>query len=86
VEVDIMAIAKGTVKGQILIPIEYRKKYGIETPGQVIVTEREGQLVILPVPQDPISGARGILKPKRPLDIAHKEYKEEELSLEDSDD
>ena len=81
-----MAIARVTAKGQVLIPIEYRRKYGIETPGQVIVTEKEGQLVILPVPDDPISGARGILKPKRPLDIAHKEYKKEELSVEDSDD
>lgn len=79
-----MAIARVTVKGQMLIPVEYRKKFGIETPGQVVVTEKDGHLVIMPLPEDPIGGARGILKEKQPLSTAQREYKETEIALEEN--
>jgi AbrB family looped-hinge helix DNA binding protein len=81
-----MTVAKVTVKGQVLIPVEYRKKFGIPAPGQVVVMEKDGQLVILPLPQDPINDARGMLKGKYPLDVEHKKYKDEEISMEDIDD
>ncbi|MGI6412674.1 MAG: AbrB/MazE/SpoVT family DNA-binding domain-containing protein [Syntrophomonadaceae bacterium] len=76
-----MSIVKVNPKGQLVIPIEYRKKYGIESPGQVLFTERDGYLVVLPIPND-LLDARGMLKPKKPLDISHAEYKKEELKLE----
>lgn len=78
-----MATAKVTPKGQIVIPAEYRKKYKIDAPGQVLITEREGRLVILPMPDDPIGGARGMLKSRQPLDASQAAYKKEEMSLED---
>mgnify|MGYP001138928707 CR=1 FL=1 len=79
-----MAIAKVTSKGQMLIPVEYRRKFGIDTPGQVVVTEKEGHLIILPLPEDPIGGARGILQAKKPLSAAQRDYKESELAMEDN--
>ena len=79
-----MAIAKVTSKGQMLIPVEYRRKFGIDTPGQVVVTEKDGHLVIMPLPEDPIGGARGILKAKQPLSTAQREYKETEIALEEN--
>ena len=76
-----MSIAKVTPRGQLVIPVEYRRKYGIESPGQVLFTERDGYLVVLPIPSDPLD-AKGMLKSKKPLDISHAEYKKEELMLE----
>lgn len=77
-----MGLAKVTQKGQVLIPIEFRKKYGIEAPGKILITEKEGHLVILPVPQDPVGDTRGMLKPKIPLDISHEAYKKQEIALD----
>lgn len=76
-----MSIAKVTSKGQLVIPIDYRRKYAIESPGQVLFTERDGYLVVLPIPNDPLD-AKGMLKVKKPLDISHADYKNEELILE----
>lgn len=76
-----MSIAKVTPKGQLVVPIEHRRKFGIEAPGQVLFTERDGYLVVLPIPNDPLD-AKGMLKPKKPLNITHAEHKKEELILE----
>lgn len=76
-----MSIAKVTARGQLVIPVEYRKKYNIKSPGKVLFTERDGYLVVLPIPTNPLD-ARGILKPKKPLHISQVEYKKEELTLE----
>jgi len=77
-----MGATKVTPKGQVVIPAEFRKKYGIEAPGQVLIAEREGHLVILPMPEDPVGGARGMLRPQTTLNISHAAYKKQELLLE----
>ncbi|MEN6351386.1 MAG: AbrB/MazE/SpoVT family DNA-binding domain-containing protein [Syntrophomonas sp.] len=77
-----MGAIKVTPKGQVVIPAEFRKKYGIKAPGQVLIAEREGHLVIMPIPDDPVAGARGMLKPKQPLSVSHAAFKNEEMMLE----
>jgi AbrB family looped-hinge helix DNA binding protein len=51
-----------TVKGQVLLPVELRRKYGIKPHDFLGVVDRDGEIVILPLPKDPIAHARGILK------------------------
>ncbi|MGI6514840.1 MAG: AbrB/MazE/SpoVT family DNA-binding domain-containing protein [Syntrophomonadales bacterium] len=78
-----MPIVKITSKGQVVIPVEFRKKYGLSAPGKAIITEEGGRLVISPSPIDPVGGTRGILKPRIPLKEAHARHKKEELTLEE---
>jgi len=37
-------------KGQATIPKELRERFGIETPGKVIIHEAEGKIVVEPFP------------------------------------
>ena len=61
-----MAIVKATVKGQVIIPAKLRKKYGITKGTRVSVSEgRDEQVIILrPLPEDPITASKGMLKGK----------------------
>ncbi|MCL0094428.1 AbrB/MazE/SpoVT family DNA-binding domain-containing protein [Dehalococcoidales bacterium] len=77
-----MTAIKVSPKGQIVIPKKLREKYGIAIRGKVIVTEMDNHVVILPLPQDPIKGAKGMLKTKKSLAQTLKEYKAEEKELE----
>jgi antitoxin PrlF len=43
-------VVRVSQKGQATIPKELREKFGIETPGEVIVYEKEGRIVLEPVP------------------------------------
>lgn len=78
----VMGTTKVTQKGQVVIPAEFRKKYGIRTPGQVEIVEKEGYLAIMPLPDDSVIGSRGMLKAKQPLSEANAAYKKQELMLE----
>jgi len=47
--------ADGTVirvskKGQATIPKELRERFGIDTPGKVLIHEEEGKIVVEPLP------------------------------------
>ncbi|MEF8776116.1 MAG: AbrB/MazE/SpoVT family DNA-binding domain-containing protein [Haloarculaceae archaeon] len=37
-------------KGQATIPKKLRERFGIETPGKVLIHEEEGKIVVEPVP------------------------------------
>ena len=37
-------------KGQATIPKELRERFGIETPGKVLIHEEEGKIVVEPLP------------------------------------
>jgi antitoxin PrlF len=37
-------------KGQATIPKELRERFGIETPGKVLIHEEDGQIVVEPLP------------------------------------
>jgi AbrB family looped-hinge helix DNA binding protein len=58
-------IAKTTIKGQVVIPAELRKKYKIKKGSKVNIYEGEGNVIIIkPLPEDPIEASKGMLKGK----------------------
>ncbi|MFQ6114450.1 MAG: AbrB/MazE/SpoVT family DNA-binding domain-containing protein [bacterium] len=57
-----MSITKVSTKGAVVIPKEIRKKYGIEPGMKVNITETDGNIRIIPIPKDPLTFARGLLK------------------------
>lgn len=59
-----MAVTQLSEKGQVLIPKPLRKKLGLKPRGKVQLTEEEGRLILMPVPDDPIAAATGFLKGK----------------------
>lgn len=50
-------------KGWIVIPKEYRTKYGFAPGRKVAFVDYAGVLSILPVPDDPVAEGLGILRP-----------------------
>mgnify|MGYP000459831376 CR=1 FL=1 len=57
-----MYIVKTTVKGQIVIPAELRKKYHITKGTRVKIIDRNGEIVIQLLLRDPVREAKGIFK------------------------
>ena len=51
-------------KGQIVIPVELRRKLKIEEGTKLAVIEREGQLVIQPITDEFIDSMHGIVAGK----------------------
>jgi len=49
-------------KGQIVIPARLRKKYRLEPGAPVAVEEKQGRIVITPLPKDPVAALYGCLK------------------------
>jgi AbrB family looped-hinge helix DNA binding protein len=49
-----------TVKGQIVIPSNLRRKFGIKKGTQVYVYERNGEIAIKPITDDYIRNMAGI--------------------------
>jgi len=60
-----MAIVKTTVKGQIVIPSELRKKYHISKGTRIKIMDRDGEIVITPLMTNPVEEAKGIFKEGR---------------------
>ena len=74
-------IAKATIKGQVVIPAELRKKYNIKKGSKVNIYEGEGNVIIIkPLPEDPIEASKGMLKGKTSLLKALLRDREEEAS------
>ena len=74
-------IAKATIKGQVVIPAELRKKYNIKKGSKVSIYEGEGNVIIIkPLPEDPIKASKGMLKGKTSLLKALLRDREEEAS------
>jgi AbrB family looped-hinge helix DNA binding protein len=49
-------------KGQIVLPSELRKRYGIEAGDELAVVEWGGAVFLVPAPDDPVAAAHGMLK------------------------
>jgi AbrB family looped-hinge helix DNA binding protein len=63
-----MTISKATIKGQVIIPVELRRKFNIKKGTRVAILEGEGRMILLrPLPDDPIEASRGVLKGKTSL-------------------
>ena len=57
-----MVITKATIKGQILIPVELRKKYHIHKGSRLAIIDKDGEIVLKPLVDDPIKAGLGLLK------------------------
>jgi len=57
-----MPTVTATVKGQIVIPAEIRKKFKIKRGTRVNVYEDGNRIIVEPVLEDPIEAGRGMLK------------------------
>ena len=57
-----MVIARTTIKGQILIPVEIRRKYHISKGSCLAIIDRNGEIVLKPLEKDPIVHAHGSFK------------------------
>lgn len=53
--------SKVTVKGQVLIPVEIRKRHHIEPGSEVRFVEYGNVVLIAPVVADPVAAAWGVL-------------------------
>ncbi len=53
---------KATVKGQVLIPVALRRKYGIKKGTRISITEEKGRIVLEPITPDSIRSLMGSLK------------------------
>ena len=57
-----MAVVTSTVKGQIVIPAEIRKKFKLKKGSRVNVYEKGDKIIVEPLPDDPVQEGRGMLK------------------------
>ena len=57
-----MYVAQATIKGQVLIPVELRKKYHIQKGSRLAVYDREGEIILKPLHEDPIAYGLGLAK------------------------
>ena len=57
-----MVIAKATIKGQVLIPVALRRKYHIRKGSRLAVIDKNGEIILKPLAEDPIALGRGFLK------------------------
>lgn len=57
-----MVISRATLKGQVLIPVSLRRKYHIHKGSRLAVLDGEGEIILRPVPQDPVATSKGFLK------------------------
>ena len=73
-----MVLVTSTVKGQIVIPADIRKKFNIKKGTRVNVYEKENKIIVEPLPDDPVQEGRGILKTRvRVLKALMKDRKKE---------
>ncbi|MGH9816087.1 MAG: AbrB/MazE/SpoVT family DNA-binding domain-containing protein [Candidatus Acidiferrales bacterium] len=73
-----VAVAVVTVKGQVVIPSKFRRKYGIRKGTQVAVVDEGSKLVLQPLTPEFVRSLRGMLKRKpSPLEYLLEERKRE---------
>jgi AbrB family looped-hinge helix DNA binding protein len=78
-----MSVATISAKGWVVIPAEYRHKYGLEPGDKVSIVDYGGVLSIMPVPRDPIEHACGLLAGGPSLTRALLKERREERRRED---
>ena len=59
-----MPVVTATVKGQVVIPADLRKKYGIVKGTPVNIYEQDNKIIVEPIHEDSVEGGRGILETK----------------------
>jgi AbrB family looped-hinge helix DNA binding protein len=66
-----------TVKGQIVIPAAFRRKYGIKNGTKIIVTDIGDAIVLKPVTEQYLRNLQGSLKGKGGLKMLLAERRED---------
>lgn len=56
-----MAVATVSSKGWVVIPVELRKKYGLQPGKQVVFVDYGKTLAVVPVLENPVEDAGGVL-------------------------
>jgi AbrB family looped-hinge helix DNA binding protein len=59
-----MAVTTLTMKGQVVIPAALRKKLKIRQGTRLHVEEKNGKIIMEPLPDDVVASGRGLLKTK----------------------
>ena len=78
-----MMTTKLSEKGQIVIPVELRRKYNIEPGTKVELMDIGGEIVIIPLTiKNPIDEAKGFLKGGKSTKELLKAVRKEERELE----
>lgn len=62
-----MTKIKTSAKGQLVIPVELRKKYGLKPGSFVYLSDTGKEIILSPAPSEPIQTACGFLKGKKSL-------------------
>lgn len=62
-----------TVKGQIVIPVELRRKYGIKAGTKIHIFEEHGRIVLQPVTPEFVRSVRGMFKGSGALKVLEEE-------------
>ena len=60
-----MTFASVTSKGQLVIPVEIRRRYGIKPGTRVCFIERDGDIIFQPITKEFIRSVAGMLKSDR---------------------
>jgi AbrB family looped-hinge helix DNA binding protein len=66
-----------TVKGQIVIPAELRKKYGIKNGTKIIVTDNGDSITLKPVTDQYLRNLQGSLKGRNGLKVLQDERRKD---------
>ena len=76
-----METAVVTTKGQIVIPVKIRRRYGIKNGSKVAFIEQEGKLIVQPLDKDYFNNLAGILGEKGKMLRSLMEDKKKEREL-----
>jgi AbrB family looped-hinge helix DNA binding protein len=66
-----------TVKGQIVIPAELRRKYKITEKTRIVIVDNGDEIILRPITPDAIKKLRGVLKGSGALQILMEERKKD---------
>ena len=71
-----------SIKGQMVIPAKIRKKYNIQPQTKVELIDKGDEIVIVPLPKDPLHNSRGILKGVSTKDLLKLRQQERRIEQE----
>ena len=77
-----MPIVKTSPKGQVVIPKNIRRKFNVVAGKLINVFEKDGHIILEPLPDDPIDAACGMLKEGPSLTKALLKSRKEDRKLE----